>query len=64
MLVRSEATNLVSSISLELFVIGVLNKDGDIADMRSNSGVVVNHSDGRLFCPHLQESLEDDGTKI
>lgn len=44
-------------------MIGVLNKDRDIANMRSYSGVVVNHSDGRLFRPHLQESLEESKTK-
>lgn len=61
---QSDATNLISSISFEFFVIGVLNKDRDIADMRSYSGIVVNHSDGRLFRPHLQESLEDDKKKL
>lgn len=56
----SGSTNLIASISFKFFVIGVLNKDGDVADMRSYSGVVVNHGDGCLFCPHLQERLEEE----
>lgn len=52
-----ESTNLIASISFEFFVIGVLNKDRDIADMRSDSGVVVNHGDRCLFRSHLQECL-------
>jgi len=51
-------TNLIASIRFELFVIRVLNKDGDIADMWSYCVVVVNHRDGCLLCSHLQEGLE------
>lgn len=54
---RSASTNLVSSISFELFVIGVLNKYGDVTDVRGDGGVVVHHGDGCLLGPHLQESL-------
>ncbi len=56
----SSSTNLIASISFEFFVIGVLNKDRDVADMRSYSGVVVNPSDGCLFRPHIQERLEEE----
>lgn len=54
----SGGTNLVPSISFELFVIGVLNKYGDVTDVGGDSGVVVHHGDGRLFGAHLQESLD------
>lgn len=54
---RSASTNLVSSISFELFVIGVLNKYGDVTDVRGDGGVVVHHGDGSLLGAHLQESL-------
>lgn len=59
----SGGTNLVSSISFEFFVIGVLNKYGDVTDVGGDGGVVVHHGDGRLFGAHLQESLACLNTK-
>lgn len=38
-------------------MIGVLNKHLDVTDKGSYFGVVVNHSDSCLLCPHLQERL-------
>lgn len=50
---RSASTNLVSSISFELFVIGVLNKYGDVTDVRGDGGIVVNHGDGSFLGAHF-----------
>ena len=52
----------VAGIRLELFVVGVLDEDGDVTDVRAHSGVVVHHGDGCLLCAHLQERL-DQGEK-
>lgn len=38
-------------------MIGVLNKHLDVTDKGSYFGVVVNHSDSCLLCPHLQKRL-------
>lgn len=38
-------------------MIGVLNKHLDVTDKGSYFGVVVDHSDSCLLCPHLQERL-------
>lgn len=51
------STHLISSISFEFFVIGVLNKHLDVTDKGSYFGVVVNHGDSCLLRPHLQERL-------
>lgn len=54
---------LVAGISLQLFVVGVLDEDGDVADMRGHGAVVVNHGDRCLFCAHLQECLGKQSKK-
>ena len=56
--IRSQTrSHLVASVRLQLLVVGVLDEDRDVADVRRHRDVVVHHGDCRFLCAHLQERL-------
>lgn len=49
-------------VSLQLLVVGVLHKDGMIADEWSDGGVIIHHRLSSFLRVHLQKSLRSHNT--